>query len=145
AIGSDRQAAIVSRLEDVSNVEAALNVRVAGVSLAEKIRRGDDVEKFLPASLPGTAGSDAILEAIEDARYAPYLARQRVEVERVRAEADTDLANIQHYRNIGGLSMEMVERLEAARPENLASAARIRGITPAALAAILIAAQRRAA
>jgi len=39
----------------------------------------------------------------------------------------------------------MVERLEAARPVDLAAASRIRGITPAALAAILVAVQRRAA
>jgi tRNA uridine 5-carboxymethylaminomethyl modification enzyme len=39
----------------------------------------------------------------------------------------------------------MVERLEAARPATLAEAARIRGITPAALAAILVSARRTAA
>jgi tRNA uridine 5-carboxymethylaminomethyl modification enzyme len=39
----------------------------------------------------------------------------------------------------------MVERLSLARPENLGAAARLRGITPAALAAILVQARRRAA
>ncbi|MES2781201.1 MAG: hypothetical protein V4657_00245, partial [Pseudomonadota bacterium] len=47
-----------------------------------------------------------------------------------------------NYRLIAGLSNEMVERLETAKPENLAAASRIRGITPAALAAILVHAKR---
>jgi tRNA uridine 5-carboxymethylaminomethyl modification enzyme len=88
---------------------------------------------------------DVITEALDDARYAPYLERQRTEVKRLRAEANTHLGAIASYRAIGGLSNEMVERLEAARPADLAAASRIRGITPAALAAILVAAQRRAA
>ncbi|MBS0505623.1 MAG: hypothetical protein JSS55_17865, partial [Proteobacteria bacterium] len=46
---------------------------------------------------------------------------------------------------IPGLSNEMVEKLEAARPADLASAARIRGITPAALAVILAHSRKRAA
>jgi len=47
------------------------------------------------------------------------------------------------YADIAGLSNEMVERLATARPETLAAASRIRGITPAALAAILVHARRR--
>jgi tRNA uridine 5-carboxymethylaminomethyl modification enzyme len=46
---------------------------------------------------------------------------------------------------IAGLSNEMVERLSLARPATLGAAGRIRGITPAALAAILVHARRKAA
>jgi len=46
------------------------------------------------------------------------------------------------YTAIAGLSHEMVEKLETTKPENLAAASRIRGITPAALAAILVHAKR---
>ena len=48
------------------------------------------------------------------------------------------------YARVPGLSREMVERLEAAMPATLADAGRIRGITPAALAAILVHARRGA-
>ncbi|WP_436439073.1 hypothetical protein [Enterococcus faecium] len=44
-----------------------------------------------------------------------------------------------------GLSGEMVERLQLARPETLGAAGRIRGITPAALSAILLHVRKRAA
>jgi len=49
------------------------------------------------------------------------------------------------YKEIAGLSNEMVERLEKARPETLAEASRMRGITPAALTAILVHSRRLAA
>ena len=49
------------------------------------------------------------------------------------------------YAAIGGLSREMVERLGKARPETLGQAARIDGVTPAALTAILVHSRRRAA
>ena len=46
------------------------------------------------------------------------------------------------YAQVPGLSKEMIERLSNARPANLAAAGRIRGITPAALAALLVHARR---
>jgi len=84
-------------------------------------------------------------EILEDAHYAPYLERQEAEIaemrrnERVVIPADFDFASI------GGLSTEMIERLNLARPDTLAAAGRIRGITPAALAAVLVHIRRRAA
>ena len=47
------------------------------------------------------------------------------------------------FADVPGLSNEMVERLSSARPHNLAAAGRVRGITPAALAALLVHAKRR--
>ena len=49
------------------------------------------------------------------------------------------------YAAIPGLSTEMVERLDAARPETLDQASRVHGVTPAALSALYVAASRRAA
>ncbi len=84
-------------------------------------------------------------EVLEDLRYAPYVARQEGEIARLRRDATISLDAIGSYSAIGGLSNEMIERLDAARPGNLAEAGRVRGITPAALSAILVAAQRRVA
>ena len=88
---------------------------------------------------------DVVSELIDDGRYAPYVARQQAEIARVRADDAISLSAIADYARIGGLSNEMIERLEQARPATLAAAGRIRGITPAALAAILVHAHRRAA
>jgi tRNA uridine 5-carboxymethylaminomethyl modification enzyme len=89
--------------------------------------------------------SDVRAEILQDARYAPYLARQDIEIGRIKADAQITLETIGDYRAIAGLSNEMVERLNTAMPSNLAAAGRIRGITPAALAAIMVHARRLAA
>ncbi len=88
---------------------------------------------------------DLIAEIEEDAVYAPYLARQDAELRDLRANERVALGMDIDYRMITGLSNEMVERLTLARPETLAEASRVRGITPAALAAILVHARRHAA
>ena len=85
---------------------------------------------------------DLLMEVEQDGRYAPYLERQQAEIDDVAANEQIQLGVQLDYRAISGLSNEMVERLEASKPENLAAAARIRGITPAALAAILVHAKR---
>lgn len=86
--------------------------------------------------------TDLLSEVEQDGRYAPYLARQEAEISDVAANDQIQLPPTTDYRSIAGLSHEMVERLDSARPENLAAASRIRGITPAALAAILVHAKR---
>jgi tRNA uridine 5-carboxymethylaminomethyl modification enzyme len=88
---------------------------------------------------------DLAAEIEEDAVYAPYLARQEAELRDLRANERVVLGADVDYRAITGLSNEMVERLSLAQPETLAEAGRVRGVTPAALAAILVHARRRAA
>lgn len=82
-------------------------------------------------------------ELAEDAAYAPYLARQEAELRDLRASENLRLGDDFPFADVPGLSNEMVERLNAARPANLSAAGRIRGITPAALAALLVHARRR--
>ncbi len=84
-------------------------------------------------------------EIAEDAAYAPYLARQDAELRDLRAGEALPLGDDFPYAEIPGLSREMVERLSKARPATLAAAGRVPGVTPAALAALLVQARRRAA
>ncbi|MBA3676093.1 MAG: tRNA uridine-5-carboxymethylaminomethyl(34) synthesis enzyme MnmG [Sphingosinicella sp.] len=84
-------------------------------------------------------------EVIQDHRYAPYVARQQAEVIRLKADEAIRIPGDIDYGSIAGLSTEMVERLSTSRPATLGAAGRVRGITPAALAAILVHARRRAA
>jgi len=83
-------------------------------------------------------------EVEEDAAYAPYLARQDAELRDLRASDAVPLGEGFPFADVPGLSREMVERLEKAQPETLAAAGRIGGITPAALASLLVHARRRA-
>ena len=82
-------------------------------------------------------------ELVEDAVYAPYLARQDRELRDLRAGEALRLGGDFPFAEIAGLSREMIERLSAARPATLAAAGRVPGVTPAALAALLVHARRR--
>ena len=84
-------------------------------------------------------------ELAEDAFYAPYLARQNSELADLRRSEDQRLAPDFPFGQVPGLSNEMIERLSQARPETLAAAGRIRGVTPAALAALLVHARKHEA
>ena len=88
---------------------------------------------------------DLAEELAEDAAYAPYLTRQDNELRDLRAGEGLTLGDGFPYSAIPGLSNEMVERLSAVQPATLAAAGRVPGITPAALAALLVHARRRAA
>lgn len=89
--------------------------------------------------------TELLAEMIEDARYAPYVERQTAELTAIRQDEAIALPAGLDYRQVPGLSLEMVEKLSAARPATLGAAGRIRGITPAALSAVLLHARKAAA
>jgi tRNA uridine 5-carboxymethylaminomethyl modification enzyme len=101
----------------------------------------EDLGDLLPGGLDPT--TSLAQELAEDAAYAPYLARQDAELRDLRASEAVPLEQGFSFASVPGLSREMVERLETAMPANLAAAGRIPGITPAALAALLVYARRK--
>ncbi len=72
-----------------------------------------------------------------DAQYASYLDRQRADVEAFKRDEALRLPRDLDYTDIGSLSNEARQRLERVRPETLGAAARMPGITPAAIGALL--------
>ena len=87
--------------------------------------------------------SDDILEQLaRDAVYAPYIKRQSAEIERLRRDESIKLPERLDYTAVSGLSNEVREKLDLSRPETLAQAGRIEGMTPAALTLILLTARR---
>jgi tRNA uridine 5-carboxymethylaminomethyl modification enzyme len=130
-------------------VAAGASVQGDGVrrSLADWLRFPDLTDAALHVLCPDLARASKreLDEAVQDHRYAPYVARQQSEVERLRGDEAVRLPPDIDYGRVPGLSNEMVERLMAARPATLGAASRLRGVTPAALAAILVQARRRAA
>jgi tRNA uridine 5-carboxymethylaminomethyl modification enzyme len=88
----------------------------------------------------------AIREQVEiDAAYAGYLDRQAADAEAMRRDEDLRLPAELDYAAIGGLSNEVREKLATVRPLTLGQAARIEGVTPGALTALLAHVRRRAA
>jgi len=163
AIGPRRRAWFARREVARQDIEAELDRQVAAAELAaaglpvrvdagrlplrEWLRFGGVDLAALHPWIGAAARVDVDLaeELAEDAAYAPYLRRQDNELRDLRASEAVPLGDDFPYAAIPGLSREMVERLGAARPENLSAASRVAGITPAALAALLVHARRLAA
>ena len=80
-----------------------------------------------------------------DARYTGYLARQRQDIVAYRRDEALELPADMDYGAVGSLSNEVRQKLLAHRPATLGQAARISGVTPAALVALLKYVRRRAA
>jgi tRNA uridine 5-carboxymethylaminomethyl modification enzyme len=95
----------------------------------------------------GLAVADAYVASQVEiaAKYAGYIERQVVEVERQRAQDATPLPADLDYAAIRGLSKEVGQKLAQHRPENIGQASRIQGVTPAAISLLLVHLKRRGA
>ena len=79
-----------------------------------------------------------IVEQLEiDARYAGYIERQEADIRAFRRDEALRLPRDLDYDSVGSLSSEIRLKLRQARPETLGAAARVSGVTPAALVALL--------
>jgi tRNA uridine 5-carboxymethylaminomethyl modification enzyme len=72
-----------------------------------------------------------------DARYAAYLQRQDSDIRAYRRDESLYLPDDLDFNTVGGLSHEMIQRLSAGRPRTLGQAARLPGVTPAAVVALM--------
>ena len=76
--------------------------------------------------------------ACVEVRYAGYIEKQTREVEKNRKQNSKKIPNTFSYHDIPGLSNEVKEKLERTKPDTIGSAARIEGVTPAAINIILV-------
>jgi tRNA uridine 5-carboxymethylaminomethyl modification enzyme len=92
------------------------------------------------------AWTSEVREQVEiDAAYAGYLGRQAADADAFRRDENLGLPADLDYGAVGGLSNEVREKLRAVRPLTLGQAARIEGVTPGALTALLAHVRRRLA
>jgi tRNA uridine 5-carboxymethylaminomethyl modification enzyme len=90
------------------------------------------------------AGSDAVLdpavaEQVEiQVKYAGYISRQQHEVARHESHETTRIPSDFDYSAVRGLSIEVRQKLAARRPETIGQAARMAGVTPAAISLLLV-------
>ncbi len=92
----------------------------------------------------GEQVSDEVAEQLEiGVKYAGYIERQKDEIERLRRHEETPLPIDFDYAAIDGLSNEIKQKLGDARPQTLAQASRIPGVTPAAVSLLLITLKKR--
>ncbi|MGJ7461239.1 tRNA uridine-5-carboxymethylaminomethyl(34) synthesis enzyme MnmG [Halomonas sp. MA07-2] len=100
------------------------------------------------ADLPGIEGEavahDGVAEQVQiQAKYQGYIDRQQDEIARLKRHEATPLPADLDYARVEGLSHEIRQKLAEARPETLAQASRISGVTPAAISILLIHLKKR--
>jgi tRNA uridine 5-carboxymethylaminomethyl modification enzyme len=89
------------------------------------------------------AGSDVAEQVEIGAKYAGYIERQRDEVDRQLAQESVAIPAAIDYAAVRGLSREVQQKLAQHRPETVGQAARIQGVTPAAISLLLVHLKRR--
>ncbi|MDR3087917.1 MAG: tRNA uridine-5-carboxymethylaminomethyl(34) synthesis enzyme MnmG [Azoarcus sp.] len=136
-------------------IPAADQERVLGKTLERETRyfdllRRPDVNWNALMSLPGAPehGIDdaRVIEQIEiAAKYQGYIDRQQDEVARLLHAGAWRLPDDINYADVRGLSSEVRQKLALARPETIAQASRVQGVTPAAISLLLVWLKRREA
>jgi tRNA uridine 5-carboxymethylaminomethyl modification enzyme len=154
-VGSIREA--VFRRDQRALAEAMARARAEGATPTQLRRRGGEVraDGQWRSVLDLMSHAQVLDEVIEDAfpwvrdlpprirnlleteaLYSGYLHRQEADVRAFRREEQVALGDGVDFAKIGGLSAEIQEKLMRIRPASLGAAARIQGMTPAALAAL---------
>ena len=96
------------------------------------------VERYLPPEIRYEIKTGDLQTALADSLYSGYIAKQQMATERVNHHDTLRVPENFAFRAVGGLSNEMIERLERARPSNFAQVRNIPGLTPAALSTVLV-------
>jgi tRNA uridine 5-carboxymethylaminomethyl modification enzyme len=104
-------------------------------------RRGvtiDIVERLLPTDVQTSTTTGDLEFALADNLYAGYIKTQKAAVQRLRHHDATRIPENLDFRALNGISHEMAERLERARPLTFGEARNIPGLTPAALSTLFV-------
>lgn len=148
----DRIALLRNTLDNLrfrrSSVEYASVAQILGCELGDSftlshlaMRTGvspDLIRRLLPAEFRGEIDDRELATALADSLYSGYIDKQNVATERANHHDSLKVPAAFQFASIGGLSNEMIERLERARPQNFAQVRKVGGLTPAAISAVLV-------
>jgi tRNA uridine 5-carboxymethylaminomethyl modification enzyme len=155
-VKSVRRTSFNEKMEKLSAAKAKLiersftpkEIRSAGINVNQDGNRRDGMavlafpdvsfEDLLPL-IPAleAVDQDIRLQVERDALYANYIERQKKDVEAMKRDESYKIPQDFDFFALEGLSSEMKQKLSIARPENIAQAGRVEGVTPAALTLVL--------
>ena len=107
------------------------------ISLFELLKRPKVLHSHLPQGETILA-PNAVDEIEASVKYQGYIQRQKVDIERLQRNENTPIPDHIDYEKVVGLSNEAKQKLSEARPESLARASRLPGVTPAAISLLMI-------
>ena len=115
-------------------------------SMYDLLKRPEVTHADLSNLTPDLEIDSQVSEQVEiDAKYAGYIGRQQEEIDKLRRHENTAIPVTFDYEKVSGLSNEVKQKLNEAKPETLARASRIPGITPAAISLLLVSLKKNAA
>jgi tRNA uridine 5-carboxymethylaminomethyl modification enzyme len=140
-VDEDRWHRFERKVDEVETTTELLNTtRHQGTSLAQIVRRPEvawkDVVELVPSL--GNLGRQTAEQVLNDLKYAGYVARQTVEVDRQHRLAEKRIPQGFDYARLTQLRAEAREKFQRVQPVNLAQASRISGITPADIALLMV-------
>ncbi len=143
-IGRMRATCLNEKLINQARLSEALGTPISSEhSLHSLLKRPDVSIAQLRALLPeldsDALGNREVAEQVEiQIKYQGYIDRQRLEVARMAEQENTPLPESLDYSQISGLSNEVRQKLAAHRPQTIAQASRLPGMTPAAVSLLLV-------
>ncbi|KAA8727000.1 tRNA uridine-5-carboxymethylaminomethyl(34) synthesis enzyme MnmG [Ewingella americana] len=130
------------RSEQVELVNANLSAPLSKEASAEELLRRPEMTYELLTSLapfgPSVPDAQAAEQVEIQVKYEGYIARQQDEIEKQQRNENTLLPLDLDYRQVNGLSNEVIAKLNDHKPTSIGQATRISGITPAAISILLI-------
>jgi tRNA uridine 5-carboxymethylaminomethyl modification enzyme len=140
-VGPDRWCRFEAKMAEIDRVASLLeSTRVEGASLAQWLRRTEttweDLTKLCPALT--AVPSEIARQVLHDAKYAGYVARQEVDIQRQQRLSAKKIPQGFDFSIVSHLRAEAREKLARVRPVDLAQAGRISGITPSDLAILMV-------
>ncbi|REC95105.1 tRNA uridine-5-carboxymethylaminomethyl(34) synthesis enzyme MnmG [Kushneria indalinina] len=148
AIETERERIDHTWIQPSSDAAKSLYDRVGKLSrehrLSDLLRRPELTYDDIAPLADGAAQDPLVREQVQiQAKYQGYIDRQSEEIDKLKRHEATRLPDTLEYDRIDGLSSEIRQKLKAARPETLAEAGRIPGVTPAAISMLLIHLKKR--
>ncbi len=146
-IAQIKKALRVTRIRNTDPTYAALAEKTAlsgvdSITLEDLAKRPGITSAIISQLVPAATRSASSLADIEfalsDSLYAGYIKSQESAIQRLHAHDTLPIPSGLNFRAVSGLSHEMAERLERAQPVTFGAARRIPGLTPAALATLLV-------
>ncbi|MDD1784032.1 tRNA uridine-5-carboxymethylaminomethyl(34) synthesis enzyme MnmG [Enterovibrio sp. ZSDZ35] len=119
-------------------LKAPLSREASGEDLLRRPEVTYDQLVANPVFAPAMEDTQASEQVEIQVKYAGYINRQKDEIEKSTRHENTQLPLELDYKQIKGLSNEVVAKLQDARPETIGKASRISGITPAAISILLV-------
>jgi len=98
----------------------------------------DLVYRLLPQNIRTQISKNELESTLADSLYSGYIENQQAVTERIYHNDNLRVPEVFSYKNISGLSNEMAERLERAKPNTFGQLRRIGGITPSAISTVLV-------